>query len=220
MLVEFLGWPGSGKSTMARALSTAAEGSRTISNWTRHVNVARAMLRPERLEANELITELCSRFARAPVASWRRAALLRGDRAIALAAQATPQICIADELLLHVVFGTVGPRDNLPDELLQMIAALVDRTYLHHSVAFVYLRPSLEDWERRLRNRPAGRSRYGKGADEGLLLELKRDQLLDRGIAGMLAQKGFRVVTASPSNQPGASVVYDCRQAIESHFSR
>lgn len=216
MLIEFLGWPGSGKTTMARALGQAIPGSSAISNFSRLISAASALLPDSDVEASTRIAEMCSGFARPPVVPWRRIALLRGDRAIALAAQESRQVRIADELFLHALFGTIGPRVRVPDDLLLAIGALVEGTYHRRSVAFIYLRPPTPIWEKRLLSRPAGRSRFGLGGDEQLLLELKRDRLLDSGIVELLRKQGFKVIDVSSD---GSQAIADCRQSVERFFN-
>lgn len=218
MLVEFLGWPGSGKSMLAGALAPVLAGSQPIRNWTRSLHAGFATLQRADSGTAALIDDLCRRHARAPIAHSRRTALLRGDSRLAVSAQSDRRIRIADELFLHAVFGTVGPLAMMTVELQAAIAALVGKTYRPGSVAFVYLRPPADVWESRLRARRRGRSRFGSGGDERLLMELRCDRLLEHGIVEPLRRAGFQVFDSdAPGPEPGPEAVR-LAAAIERHF--
>jgi hypothetical protein len=220
MLVEFIGWPGSGKSTIARALSLAVPRCRAVANWERRVQAARSVIWKGDRQLGDLVSGLCGSFAQHKIVRWRRTALLCGDYAIASAAQRSPRLVIADELLLHVLFGTVGPRTVIPHELLQGISSLVQRGYCRESVLFFYLRPSPLEWESRVRNRRAGGTRFGIHGDARLFSELQRDILLEVGFVQTLKRLRYQVVELPVANGDVASTVDACRNSLISFFSR
>jgi hypothetical protein len=220
MLVEFLGWPGSGKSTVARALSLAVPHCRVVANWQRRVQAAKSVIWKGDKQLAELVSGLCWSFAQHEIVRWRRTALLYGDYAIASAAQRSHRLVIADELLLHALFGTVGPRTVIPEALLKGISSLIQRGYRRESVLFFYLRSSPANWESRVRNRSAGGSRFGVHGDARLFSQLQSDILLEGGFVKTLKLLRYHVVELPAPDGDVASTVDACRNALASCFSR
>jgi hypothetical protein len=218
MLIELLGWPGSGKSTLVRELGIVAPQLKFVPNWLRRSRTVVASVSKAMPQLDRHFALICTEYAIQPVSRWRRSALLRADHGIAVAAQRSTQLLVADELLLHSIFGTAGPRKVVPAGLRAIVADIVRSTYQTKDVMFIAMHPVMSEWERRLRARKRGGSRYGVGGDEELFSQLRADCLLEEALE-ILRLEQMRVLRVVPEEGRVRQAAEACWRAVQDELS-
>ena len=198
MLIECIGLPGAGKTTVAHAIGQHMPLCQVRSGALRKLQyrcarVINAFGGSSR-KGHPVVGELLRRHA----PNTRRAAaqhfnlLWRARKADVY--QRRNRVVVSDELLIQGIFTTFGPTAVPPADLRIGVEKLILSTYRPDRVCFLRIHPPKERWLAQLKTRRAGRSRFGRSSSQKAIRTLTNDRLYSDVILPVLIENGFRVV--------------------------